>query len=1197
MADELIRYTYKEALKQSMEYFGGEEISAKVFLDKYALKNKEQELLEATPTQMFERIAHELHRVEKKKYKDPLSYEEILEYLKDFKRIIPQGSPMNGVGNPYQYTTISNCYVIPSPEDSYGGICATDEKIVQISKRRGGVGTDISHLRPNKSSTTNAARTSTGIIPFMERYSNSIREVGQSGRRGALMLTISIHHPEVLDFARSKRDLKKVTGANISIRLTDEFLEAVKNGTLYEQRFPVDSKTPSMGKAVDARTVWMEIVENAHATAEPGLLFWDRIIEESPADCYSDFGYATTSTNPSLRGDTLVLTNKGIFPIQKLAEQQSNIKVKNLRGEWHNCDVFMSGKNKQLMKITFSNNQTVYCTPEHKWPILNSSGNIINPQTGKVKKKETVDLKRQDKIYFPSLGIPTNPLKCKYSFEDGFVVGWNMGDGWTSYHKLHKSKQYGFIFSQEDIDSKIGERVLDYTNNLAKRDSCLKQDHNSNAYTYCTTDTAVVESFEEKGLYCKKDGIPKTIWEGNFEYIRGFIDGLFSADGHIRVCEKISNCSIILVSSHEKIVSDIQKLLAFYGIRSNYRKSISKNHKFPNGKQYNKEYTRFDLVISGLDVVKFSKYFDLSNTSKQNKLDIISMKKISHNSKGRIEYGNKRDYLSVKKVEKTEIYEDVYDITVHDDTHTFFMVTGVTGNCGELPLCPYDSCRLLLLNLYGYVDNPFTNKAFFNFKKFKEDAIVAQRFMDDLVDIELEKIDGIIKKIRTDPEPFEVKKAELDLWKNMKRVCEGARRTGTGITALGDALAALGIKYGSTKSINTTRMIYKALKLACYRSSVEMAIELEPFSCWDPKLEKNNPFLLRIKEEDPDLYRDMNKYGRRNIACLTTAPAGSVSLLTQTTSGIEPCYQISYKRRKKINVNDGDTRVDFVDDKGDAWQEFDIFHPKVKIWKEVTGETDVTKSPWYDCCANDLNWLNRIKLQAVANKEVDHSISSTLNLPEDVTVEEVAKIYETAWTEGCKGVTVYREGCRAGVMVDNTAEEKMLKIKKTTAPKRPKILPADIYHTVSKGESYFVILGILGDDPYEIFAGKNGQIKKSIKKGMIKKMKRGKYSLLEENGDVIQEDISKHIDEEQEAITRLISSNLRHGCDVSFVVHQLEKVQGDLLSYSKAISRVLKKYIPDNTAVHGDSCKECGADLIREQGCVTCRSCGWSRCG
>jgi len=947
MESRSVVFEYDDALKNSIEYFDGEEISAKVFLDKYALKNKKQQILEDTPRRMFSRIATEIARIEQKKFKKPMTYNEIYSYLDGFNRIVPQGSPLSGIGNLYQYVTISNCYVVESPVDSYGGIFRTDETTAQISKRRGGVGTDISNLRPNGSVTTNAAKTSTGIIPFMERYSNTIREVGQSGRRGALMLTISIHHPEVIQFARVKRDLGRVTGANLSIRLSDEFLTAVKNNKKYEQRFPVDAKPgkAKISKMVNAREIWMEIIENAHATAEPGLLFWDNIIRQSPADCYEKFGFKTTSTNPSLRGETLVATNRGIFPIKHLADDNRNVKVRNLRGEWHNCDVFLSGENKRLMKITFSNNKIVYCTPEHKWPILNSTNNIINKHTGKVIKKRTEVLKQQDKIYFPSFDNPIDNKDCQYSFEDGFVLGWNMGDGWTSYHKTNKSKQYGFIFSEEDMNYKIGERVLNYTNDIAKRNSNLRQDHDSNSYTYCTTDTAVIESFEEKGLYSKKDGIPKTVWEGNERYISGFIDGLFSADGCVRVYDKISDCSVILVSSHEKIVSDIQKILNFYGIRSSYRKLITKGVKFPNGKKYDKEYTRFDLTISGIDTIKFMKYFSLSNNSKQDKLEKIKNKKISYNKKGRVEYANKRDYLVVKKVEMTDIYEDVYDITVHDDTHTFLMETGITGNCGELPLCPYDSCRLLLLNLYGYVRNRYKKNAYFDYEAFRADAVIAQRFMDDLIDIELEMIERIIRKVENDPETEDIKQVELRLWKKMKKMCETGRRTGTGITALGDTLAALGIKYGSKKSIDTTDQIYKVLKLACYKSSVEMAKELGPFECWDPKLEKKNEFLLRIKEEDPELYKEMNKHGRRNIALLTTAPAGCLeeNAKIKTDRGI-----ISLKDLFEINNID----IEDLRDKYDLWFNcdeeiyvYDVKNNKHKInklyWKGYTNGYDL----------------------------------------------------------------------------------------------------------------------------------------------------------------------------------------------------------------------------------------------------------------
>jgi ribonucleoside-diphosphate reductase alpha chain len=817
MTDSRTVYAYNEALISSQEYFGGDEFPAKVFLDKYALRNDKLELLESTPDEMFHRVATELARIEKKKFKKPLTYDEIMSYIKGFKKIIPQGSPLSGIGNPYQFVTISNCYVVESPPDSYAGIMKTDEEIVQISKRRGGVGTDVSHLRPNGTPTTNAARTSTGIIPFMQRYSDSIREVAQNGRRGALMLTCSIHHPEILDFAKCKRDLTKVTGANISIRLSDEFLQAVKDGTDYEMRWPVDSKKPVISEMIDARRVWMEIIENAHATAEPGLLFWDNIIRESPADCYAEFGYRTTSTNP----------------------------------------------------------------------------------------------------------------------------------------------------------------------------------------------------------------------------------------------------------------------------------------------------------------------------------------------------------------------------------------------CGELPLCPYDSCRLLLLNLYSYVKNPFTSKSYFDYDEFYADAQVAQRFMDDLIDIELEMIERIIAKIKKDPESQTVKSRELELWHRMKDACANGRRTGTGITALGDTIAALGYKYGSTKSIEVTEEIYKTLKLGAYRSSVDMAKELGHFKVWDHNLEKNNPFLLRIKEEDPRLWKDMKEYGRRNISLLTTAPAGTVSIEAQTTSGVEPVYLLMMIRRKKVNPNDEGARVDYRDETGDCWQEFTVFHPKVQEWMEVTGKTDIKESPWYGCCAEDINWTSRVKLQAAAQRHVDHSISSTVNLPEDVTVEEVSKIYQTAWEAGTKGVTVYRKNCRSGVLVEKKeVQEEMIQYH--DAPKRPEELPCDVYHVSVKGHPYFVLVGTLFGEPYEIFVGddKDKLISRSIKKGVIKKHRRGKYGLFNplDPDNIIHPDIAKYIGDDYEGQTRLISTSLRHGVSVSFVVHQLEKIEGDMMSFNKACARVLKKYIKDGEAVSGEECPECRSQLARKDGCIQCVSCGWSKC-
>lgn len=810
-------FSYKDAMTASLSYFGEEELPAKIVVDKYLLRNNEEELVEQSPTDIHLRIASELARVEATKFKHPLSKQQIFEYLDGFRRIIPQGSPIAGIGNPYQYVTISNCYVVPPMLDSYGGIHRTDEHLSQISKRRGGVGFDISQIRPAGTSTKNSSRTSTGIVPFMERASNSIREVGQSGRRGALMITISVHHPEVLDFATVKRDLKRVTGANISIRLTDEFLNAVAENRDYEQRWPVEDSEPKFRKMVNAREVWTKIIENAHAVAEPGLLFWDTIIRESPADCYSSLGFRTISTNP----------------------------------------------------------------------------------------------------------------------------------------------------------------------------------------------------------------------------------------------------------------------------------------------------------------------------------------------------------------------------------------------CSELPLSILDSCRLLVINLFHYVNEPFTPGASFDFGRFDADAQIAQRLMDDIVDLEAEAISKIISKIKSDPEPDSVKAVELEMWQTVWKNCFNGRRTGTGITALGDTLAALGFKYGSNDSIKMTESIYRQLKLSCYRSSVEIAKEVGPFPIWNPDLEKDNPFLSRIKEEDHALYLDMLKFGRRNIALLTTAPVGTISNLAAidlennifgTTSGIEPAFMLEYTRKKKHTHDDKNARVDSIDEMGDKWQHFTVYHPAVRKWMQVTGETDITKSPWWNCCAEDIDWQQRVKLQAAANRHVDHAISSTVNLPEDVTVEKVAEIYEAAWKAGCKGITVYRNNCRSGVLVKKEVD-------KTDHIKRPRELPCDIYHVAVKGERHYVFVGLLNGEPYEVMASKEDEhfhVPRSWEKGIMRRVKRGFYQLVVDDKTV---DNANQCGGDEEALTRMTSTALRHGVEIGFVVQQLEKSRGEIQSFGKSVARALKHYIKDGTKISGESCSACGSEnLIRQEGCSKCLECGSSKC-
>lgn len=816
--------TFKDALGQSIQYFNGDELAANTYLTKYALTSPQGDILEPTPEFMHRRLAKEFARIEKK-YPNPISEEEIFGYLDKFKYIIPQGSPMSGIGNPFQFTSLSNCFVIESPYDSYGGILKTDQEQVQLMKRRGGVGFDISTIRPKGLLTSNAAKTTDGIGVFMERFSNTCREVAQGGRRGALMLSVSVHHPEIRTFINIKKDLKKVTGANISIRLSDEFMNAVKSDDSYQLRWPVDSTDPTVSQTVSAKDIWNEIIDSAWTSAEPGLLFWDNIKKFSPADAYEEF--QTTSTNP----------------------------------------------------------------------------------------------------------------------------------------------------------------------------------------------------------------------------------------------------------------------------------------------------------------------------------------------------------------------------------------------CGEVVLSPYDSCRLLLVNVLSFVENKFTKEASFNYEKFAKVVQVAQRLMDDIIDLELEMIDKLIAKIESDPEPEEVKAIELNLWKKIRKTCVRGRRTGLGLTAIGDAIAAFNVVYGTEESVEVIEKIYKVLAINSYRSSIDMAKERGPFEAWNYETEKDHPFINRIMEAEPSLVSDWKKYGRRNIANTTTAPAGSVSICTQTTSGIEPVFSLSYKRRKKINPNDPtNPNVDFVDDLGDKWQEFTVYHHNFQEWMKVTGLTNVEDSPYFKATANDIDWVMKVKAQAAAQKWICHSISNTTNVPKETTVETVKDIYMAGWELGCKGVTIYRDGSRSGVLVSDEPKKEV--VTKTLvdnfAPKRPEILPCDIYHFTVKGEKWNAFVGLLEGRPYEIFAGRAEYISipKSKKTGRLKK--NGAYNVIigEGENEIIIKDMAHVFENSTEsAFTRTISLALRHGTPVQFVVEQLDKgasKENEMFSLSKGLMRVLKSYIKDGTAVVSTKkCPSCGASdsLVYQNGCMLCSSCGDSKCG
>lgn len=838
-------FTQDEAFKASLAYFKNDDLAARVWLNKYALKDSHGNLYELTPDDMHRRIATELARIEKK-YSNPLTESEIFDLIKDFKYIVPQGSPMAGIGNPYQIASLSNCFVIGNPgnSDSYGGVMKIDQEQVQLMKRRGGVGHDLSHIRPKGSPVNNSALTSTGIVPFMERYSNSTREVAQDGRRGALMLSVSINHPDAEDFIDAKLEQGKVTGANVSVRIDDTFMKAVKNGTEYIQRYPIFSSQPKFSKSINATSLWKKIVHNAWKSAEPGILFWDTIINESIPDCYADLGYKTVSTNP----------------------------------------------------------------------------------------------------------------------------------------------------------------------------------------------------------------------------------------------------------------------------------------------------------------------------------------------------------------------------------------------CGEIPLCPYDSCRLLAINLFSYVNNPFTDEASFNFALFKEHVKVAQRIMDDIIDLELEKIDMILHKIDEDPELDEVKAVERNLWINIRKKSEEGRRTGIGITAEGDMLAALGIQYGSEDGNAFSLEIHKTLAIEAYRGSVNLAKERGAFAIFDAEREKNNPFILRLKEADNKLYYDMLEYGRRNIALLTIAPTGTTSLMTQTTSGIEPVFLPVYKRRRKVNPGDKDARVDFVDEVGDSWEEYVVFHHRFKQWMEVNGiDTSINysqkeinklikKSPYYKATSNDVDWLSKVSMQGAIQKWVDHSISVTINLPSDATEELVGELYLKAWEVGCKGVTVYRDGSRSGVLISNDEKEEKNQDTLTPFPrKRPETLQADVVRFQNSKEKWIAFIGLIEGKPYEIFTGLADDedgilIPRWVNEGTIIKNRNedgtSRYDFQYKNArgyKTTVEGLSHKFNPEYWNYAKLISGTLRHGMPIDKIVDLINSLQLDsesINTWKNGVVRALKRYVEDGTHAKGQTCDNCKSEnLIYQEGCLTCKDCGSSKCG
>lgn len=1195
-------YTEEQALEASIQYFNGNEKAAKIWLSKYCLKDNNGNIYELTPDDTHWRLAKEIARIEEKKFKNPLSEKEVYEYIKDFKYIQPQGSPLFAIGNPFQHVSASNCFVVESPNDSYSGIVRTDEQIAQISKRRGGIGYDISTLRPKGMPVKNAARTTTGAVSFMHRFSNVGLEVGQEGRRGAQMITISVHHPDILDFVKVKADEKSVTGANISVRLSNDFLIAVTENTDYELRWPVDSTNPTVKQKISARKVWKEIIHYAWLRAEPGLLFWDRIISESPADCYSKMGYKTISTNPCYGPEVRFLNENGYIKFKDATLSHNKVVTDN-RVKEHGLGTtinqaglsYETHQKAELLRITTKIGFQLDVTPNHEFPTNN--GTVIAQNLTDEKLLISVPTINSESIKGK---LPETPDEIC-----ALLMGLIAGDGCFT-----KNKDMVHVEFWGHEQEKMEKLVCNLIDKLYDSTNEYKQNSRNRFYSRYRVDKMPYESgvggsYKTRitstflALYLKnrygfekntKHTVPDFIMRNaNTNIGKYYVVGMVYADGTV-TGTKDKGFSVRISQNNPEFLREIQLLLHANGVVFGlyFRKKAS--YRFIKTKEYFCK-NLYELISIGGHYKLYSELFGIIGSYKELHLDDILSK---HNPRMKYEF-----YTTIDSIEELEP-SPVYCIT--EPKTNSVIANGVTStNCGELPLSAFDSCRLLMLNTFSYVENPFTPDAFFDFDKFYKHSKIAQRFMDDIVDIELECIDDILNKINSDVFEEDYNRVERELWQKIKIACENGRRTGTGVTAIGDTIAALGLKYGNDDSIDVVENIYKTLKHACYESSIDMAEEIGPFPIWNYELEKSNPFLLRLAQERPDLWVRMKKSGRRNMALLTTAPVGTLSQLMQllnyfeTTSGIEPLYTWKeYTRRKKINPNEN-AKVDFIDSMGQKWTEFTVRHAGIQLFCDINPGKTLEDSPYYGASAEEINWQQRVKLQARANLHVDHSISSTVNLPNDVKEEEVANIYEAAWKAGVKGLTVYRDGCRSGVLVTKSEEKE--KIKKTDAPKRPKDLSAEIHTFKIAGKEYTAFVGLLESEPYEILVKTDTNLSRSIKAGTVRKIKRGHYAAIVE-GEIIVDSITEGMSHEEEALTRMVSTALRHGADISYIVHQLEKTKGEMISFAKCISRTLKKYIEDGVKVSGEACLKCESNsLCRQEGCITCQNCGWSKCG
>lgn len=1229
--------SYKEAYEKSLKYFNGDELAAGVFVGKYALTDNNGDIKELTPDDMHKRLAKEFARIEKK-YPNPMSEEEIYELLKDFKYVVAQGSPMNAIGNDYQVQSSSNCFVLEPCHDSYSGILKTDQEQVQIMKRRGGAGHDISRIRPKGLKTNNAAKSTDGIAIFMERFSNTCREVAQCVAEGERVLTknglVKIENVVVGDliwtkggwvknletFRNGKKEVYKVvTKAGYEVVVSKEhiFQTFDENGNLTETRLKdleVGSNVVLCLGTTHQSIEYQKMNDPCYVNAnnKPINCTLPSILTEKLAYV---LGYSY--------GDGCVIVAKDGTRIGGLELACSNNypeikdKIKGYVKDSFNYDVSVRPGDGDLEKISI-NNRTV--------------GEFL---------KYNLCLKQKSELLeFPKIIIDSPiPVKCAfiagYFDADGYASGKKKGYCFSSVclpfikecqkillsmgmmSKIHSedrsklgwSTLYNLCVvgktSQERFVNLFSESIkVGKSNHISKRE-CWNSPFKAktfgikhNKYSFCPDNTAFLSLNTLNQLETVGEKVVTNLVQDSIVDIKvvGEIEtyDLSLEEEHLFWCEGFylhnsgrRGALMLTISVHHPEIE------TFINIKKDKKKvtganiSVRLTDEFMNAVKNNDEYElRWPIDAK---VPKIKKNISARDVWKQ-----IVRAAWESAEPGLLFWDN------VLKTTPSDIYEN------------FGFATTSTNPCAELVLSNYDSCRLLVLNLFSFVNKHFNKDSNFDFNLFKEKTIKAQRLMDDLIDLELEQIDKIIAKVESDPEPENVKQIEKELWKGIRYACETGRRTGLGITALGDTLAALNVRYGSQESIEMTEQIYKALAIGAYTSTIQLAKERGSFPIWNHELEKDHVFVKRvIGELDSRIQEDYKKFGRRNIALTTTAPTGSVSMLTQTTSGIEPAFLLKYTRRKKVNPDSKDVKVDFVDELGDKWQEFTVYHHNFKKWMDITGKTEIEDSPYFKATSNDVDWEKSVEIQAVAQKWICHAISKTCNLPNDATEELVNKVYMKAWESGCKGFTVYRDGCRSGVLVSENTK-KQDEFVQTTAPKRGKEMVCDIHQVNISGDAWTILVGMYKNKPYEIFGGlsKFVHIPKKFKEGLIVKTTKKKnggsvYELHygEDKNDLnIIKDISDVFENPTHgAFTRTLSLALRHGAPIQYVVEQLQKddKDSDMYSFSRVISRVLKKYIVDGTKTTDKKCENCGAEnaLIYKEGCKTCVSCGHSKCG